>query len=32
MANMIKKKKTAHIPIIFIYNSKDTENDTVTGF
>ena len=32
MANILKKdKKTAQVPIIFI-TSKDTENDTVTGF
>ena len=32
MANLLKKdKKTAQVPIIFI-TSKDTENDTVTGF
>ena len=31
MANILKDKKTAHVPIIFI-TAKDTENDTVTGF
>ena len=31
MASMLKDKKTAQVPIIFI-TAKDTENDTVTGF
>ena len=32
MARMLKQdKKTAHVPIIFI-TTKDTENDTITGF